>query len=401
MKDYKDLILNKQGKPLKFLNAGNHWCVRCARNAESLKSVGYEVHGLANKESYGQNVLDSLHLYKNEHQFKTAIKTLIEKGVDIVEWNNEPNGEATWIREVITETNSGDRVKLISNLHDLDSIRQKIIPISEREMFNASDALIYVSDSIREQTNKLQRVTVPNITLYNYPTKKMVETTIVDWDNAKNRKGLVYEGGVNPLGASEKEIRMNQAFKYRNLIPLMQQLIVQGNAVYAYIGNPDGYQSAIGTGIIAFPPTPFDDLMKELVKYKYNIVIFNNKEGTENQVNFTTPNKLWDGMCAGLPALACYCKETEKYIKKHNLGLVFNDIEDIKDTKHFENLYEGLLENIRKKREQLIFENQIWMFENLAAKILGVECKGVPRKIESLSTFEYGDEIIKFLLNKE
>jgi hypothetical protein len=398
MIDYKSLILNRGKQPIKIVIAGDHHCIRCIRTATALKSVGYEVHGMGSKEAYGIEIYDSYQIYKNEHQFKTSIKTLIEKGVSIIEWNNEPSHQSTWVREVITDTNSTDRVKLISNLHDLDSIRQKVIPISEREMFNVSDALIYVSDSIRDKVNKLQRVTIPTITLYNYPTKKMVESTVVDWENAKHRKGLVYEGGVNPIGNSEKDIRMNQAFKYRNLIPILQQLVVQGNQVFAHIGNPDGYQSALSTGIIAYPPIQFDELMKELVKYKYNIIIFNNKEGTEDQVNFTTPNKLWDGMCAGLPALGAYCKETEKYIKKHKLGLVFDDIEDIKDTKHFENLYEGLIESIRKKREQLIFENQIWMFENLAAKILGVEGKGVPKKIESLSTFEYGNETIKFLL---
>ena len=398
MLDYKELIKNKKGEPLKIVVAGDHWCIRCYRSVSALKSVGYEVYGLSSRDTYGIGALDISMVYKNEHQFKMAVKTYIEKGVDILEWNNEPNHPAIWAREVINELGVSDRVKLISNLHDLDTIRQNVIPISEREIFNVSDALIYVSDPIRHKIDKLQNVTVPSITLYNYPTRKMVESTIVDWDNAKYRKGLVYEGGVNPLSGTEQDIRMNKAFKYRNLIPILQQLVTQGNEVHAYIGNPDGFKSAIGTGIIANPPIPFDELLKELVKFKYNIVIFNNREGTENQVNMTTPNKLWDGMCSGLPALACYCKETEKYILKHKLGLVFDNIEDIKDTKYFEDKYESLVSNIRKKREQLIFENQIWMFENLAAKILGVEKKGVPKKIESLSTFEYGQEIIKLLL---
>ena len=46
----------------------------------------------------------------------------------------------------------------------------------------------------------------------------------------------------------------------------------------------------------------------------------------QDQVNFTTPNKCWDGLASGLPSLACWCEETEKYVVKHGIGWRFDSI---------------------------------------------------------------------------
>jgi len=390
MIDFKNPILDENGNPIKIGILAAHHCVRCIRITTALKSVGYEVFGNANKIPYGNDKYDNFLVWANEVQFKNNVKLMIDSGVRVLEWQNEPNIQAKWAYEVIQSMNVQDKVKLISNIHDSDMIRRKVIRKDEIEMFRYSDAIIYVSNPIQEQLNFLYNIDVPSMVLYNYPTKYMIDNTKIDWD--KERKGLVYEGGINALGVTQEILATNNILKYRDLFPILKLLVEQGNEVHAYAGNPDAYMTGQHLGVVVHEPTPFDKLLQEMTEYKYNLLIFNNKEGLEDQVNYTTANKMWDALAAGLPSLTCWCPEMEKYIRKHKIGLVFNDISEISDTTHFEHLYSELIENIKIKRQELIMENQIWRSENLYAKLLDLPIKEVPNSIKLISINDYGEE---------
>ena len=383
-------ILDEENNPLKIGILAAHHCVRCIRISDSLKSVGYEVFGNAEKVPYGNSVYDNFLVWANEKQFKNNVKLMIDCGVRILEWQNEPNIPVKWAYDVIRSMGVEDKVKLISNIHDSDMIRRKIIRKDEVEMIRYSDALIYVSNPIQDQLNFLYNVDVPTMVLYNYPTQRMINNTVIDWD--KEKKGLVYEGGINAIGVTKEILITNDILKYRDLFPLLKQLVEQGNEVHAYAGNPDAFTTGQHLGIILHEPTPFDILLQEMSQYKYNLLIFNNENGTEDQVNYTTANKMWDALAAGLPSLTCWCPEMEKYIRKHKIGLVFDNINEIGNTTHFDHLYSDLIENIKIKRKELVMENQIWRSENLYAKLLGLPMKEVPDHMKQISINDYGEE---------
>jgi hypothetical protein len=298
-----------------------------------------------------------------------------------------------WAKDVIRDMGKEDEVKLVYNAHDLDNVRRGFIPIPERKAFNSADAIIYVSDPIEKICNDLHSVSVPTMVLYNYPTQDMIDMVKVDWDNLEKKlPSLVYEGGVNAIGDTDDIRHLNTVFKYRNLFPIFKQLVEQGNEVHVLPGNLDAFQTGQHIGATLYPPMNFDDMLKKLTFFKYNLVIFNNEDGKEDQVNFTTPNKLWDGLAAGLPAIGCWCSETEKYIEKHNIGWTFNSVADVGNCSQLEGLYKEKMIHVRKKRSELIFERQIWRNENLYADILGLEKKGIPNDIKQQSVFEYGQE---------
>ena len=393
------MILDKNGDPISIGILAFHHCIRCVRQATAFKSVGYEVYGNANKIPYGSDVYDSFFVFKGERQFKHNVKTMIDAGVTLLSWENEPHHPAVWIREVINEMGKQDEVKLVSNIHDSDMIRRRMTTRYELEMFRVSDAVIYVSDPIEDILNNLYNVTTPSMVLYNYPTKKMVEDTQINWDDIPNRKGLVYEGGINAIGDTPEIIRTNQILKYRDLFPIFKKLIEMGNEVHAFSGNTDAYVSGQHTGVILYPPTDFKELLNKMTAFRYNLVVFNNEKGTEDQVNFTTANKIWDGLVAGLPSITCYCGEMEKYVSKHGIGVVAKSLNDIGNATQWDNIYGDLIENIKKKREELVFENQIWRSENLFAKLLGLQRKGIPNRIKEQAIFEYGEKSVTSLLN--
>ena len=388
MIDYNKPILNKEGKPLKLLEAASHFCIRCIKKSRALAKIGYEIHGLGEKIAYGTSEYKTYTIWKNERQFKNSIKMYIDQGVDIIEFNNEPDHPVSWIREVVDDMEVQNRIKIVTDFHDLDSIRRKenIIPKPERKAINNTDGIIYVSLPIQKITNELHSITKPNICLYSYCNKELI-----DYSEEERINALIYEGGVNDLDNK----LISKMFPYRNLFPIFKQLIVQGNEVHAIVGNTSAYMSGQNSGVVLHPPMEYDTMMKELSKYKWGILIFNNKGNTEPQVKYTLTNKAQEYMAAGVPSLACWCEESERWVRKHDVGITFNDVEEIGNCSQFEDRYKEIVNNIKIKKNELVMENFIWRLENLYAELLSVESKGIPDYIKKLSEFEYGLEVKK------
>uniref|UniRef100_A0A6M3XMD7 Putative methyltransferase n=1 Tax=viral metagenome TaxID=1070528 RepID=A0A6M3XMD7_9ZZZZ len=384
-------VLNKKGKPLTIGMIGDHWCIRVHKRALALQKCGYRIIICGRKVSYGTDQYPLFLMWHDERQFKNAVRVMINEGADILDFSNEPDHPVRWIREVIDEMGVGDHVKLVTDLHDLDLIRRGFITKNEREMFMKSDGLIYVSIPIQEKANYMHSVTKPNIVLYSYCNQGIIKD-VVEEEKVIERKGLVYQGGAN---AKDNE-DVNRIYPYRYLYDIIKKLVEMGNETHMYVGNVDAYDSHQETGAIMHPPTIYDKLMKELLNYKYGILIFNNEKGTEDQVNFTLTNKFFEYTAAGLPSLACWCPENMKLVEKWGVGFTFENISEIKDCSHLEEKYPEIINNIEKFNKEVYMENFIVRYENLLAELLGVPKKGVPAKIKKLHKFEYGREESNF-----
>lgn len=359
---------------------------RCIKKATAFKKLGYEIHGMGDQVAYGVDIYDTYSVWQNEKQFKNAIKMYIEMGINCITWDNEPDHPVEWCRQVIDD--SGRDVKLITDFHDLDSIRKKIIPIPEQKAFIYSDGIIYVSQPIQEIENKLHCVTKPNTVILSYCNEDAAE---YDENDIYKRTGLVYEGGANPPDDED----MNRQFAYRNLYNIMKRLVEMGNEVWMFCGNLSAYDTYQGTGAVLVPPTSYDELMKRLINYKYGIAIFNNEDGQKDQVNYTLSNKQHEYMMAGIPTLACWCPEIMRYVDKHKIGFVFEHINQIGNCSQLHSQYPYIMESIKRKRKELTMENFIYRIENLYAELLGVEKKGIPDNIKEINVFEYGKEDVE------
>jgi glycosyltransferase involved in cell wall biosynthesis len=381
-------LLNKDGNPLRILMISSHHCIRVIKETIALQKMGYKVDGLANRSiSWGTDLHDTFGIWLNERQFKNYIADNKER-YDILHFSNEPDAPVKWIKEVV-----GDSIPLIVDLHDLDSIRREIIPIPEREMFNYGDAFIYASQPIQEKTNKLHAVTKPNIVLYSYCTDGMIS---YDPKDIPNRKGLLYEGGANPPEDNE----MNRVFSYRSLYDIIKKLVEMGNETYMFCGNVSAFETYQNTGAVLYPPTMYNDMMNEMIKYKYGILIFNNEDGKKDQVNYTLTNKMMEYLHCGMPSLTCWCPESEKYVNKHKIGFVFNHISEIENCSQLESQYNEIMDNIWEAKKNLIMENFIWKVENLMADLLHLKRKPISDKVKKLNIFEYGKDDVESLLPK-
>jgi hypothetical protein len=385
LNDYDKPILNKEGKPLKIAMLADHHCIRVQKQAKALKSLGYEVWGNGTKVSYGMNTYDQYLVYDGEAQFKNNVKLMVSNGCNILHFHNEPSHPVKWIREVVQDMTASDRVKIVADLHDLDTIRQGFASVAELEMMANADGLIYVSQPIQEIINRLFKVNIPNTVVYSYCNKD-----IVSFDESKifDRKGLVYEGGLNP----PDDIDLNRRFSYRDLYGIMKRLVEMGNETHIFCGNMSAYTTYQNIGAVICPPTIYNEMMEKLTKFKYGICIFNKEDGQKAQVKYTLSNKEEEYLQAGLPSLACWCPETMEHIKKHGIGFVFNHIDEVGDCSQLENQYLDIMKNIKTKRQELVMENFIIKTENLYAELLGLEKKGMPDNIKNIHLFEYGEK---------
>ena len=109
--EYEKLILNNRGMPLKILMVGKHTCIRVIREAQALKSVGYEVDLLTNKISYGTDVFSQIGFWHNQEQFTNFLSERRNK-YDIIEVHNEPDFMVIWSKEIVK---GNKKTKVIHN----------------------------------------------------------------------------------------------------------------------------------------------------------------------------------------------------------------------------------------------------------------------------------------------
>ena len=188
---------------------------------------------------------------------------------------------------------------------------------------------------------------------------------------------------------------MNRVFAYRSLYDIIRKLVEMGNETHMFVGNASAYSSYQTTGAVIKPPTIYNKMMEELIKYKYGILIFNNEDGTKDQVNFTLSNKTQEYAAAGLAQLACWCPESMKLVDKWKIGFTFDHIEEVGDCSQLEDEYLEKIDNIREYNKKVYMENFIIKIENLYAETLGVEKKSMPDDIKNIHLFEYGEEDVK------
>ena len=230
--------------------------------------------------------------------------------------------------------------------------------------------------------------------LYSYCNKGKIE---YDESKLSERQGLVYEGGANP----PDDAALAQQFAYRSLYNIMKKLVEMGNEVHMFCGNLGAYQTYNNTGAVCYPPTEYDELMEKMQNHKYGILIFNNEDGKKQQVNFTTTNKMFEYAACGIPSLACWCPESEKYVDKWGIGFTFKHIEEIKDAADCDQHYVEKMNNIKAYNKVGCMENFIVKLENMYARLLGLEFKGMPDDIGKLHLKEFGDEDVAYTLGSK
>lgn len=349
------LCTKKNGDPIRILHIGHHFCIRNIKQCRALKKKGYQVDALTNRVSYGTESYDRILFYHTRDQYRAILKD-VKDWYDIIQVANEPD----WM--LVVAHNVGCK-NLVHDCHDLDSVRLNAANLDEIRVFQRADAAIFVSKPIEKFAKELYQFDMPTAVLYHFCNDDIVEYPPED---ESGRSGIVYEGGANPPWQDQQT-----PFKYRSLYSHFKKLVEMGNEVHMYIGNIDGYEAYQDIGAFVRPPTHYDELMKQMLGFKWGALIFNNEDLDQPQTNLTTMNKAYEYIMCGLPIIAMGAPEQVRVLEKYGVVLDHAKTEDIGNIEQkYGHLYPELKANVDKARKMLTMERHIHIVENLYNEVL-------------------------------
>ena len=343
-------------KKIKIVWTSEHCCIRVIKLARPLMKTGkYDIHGLAKQVSYGTEAFDKFSFYHNQNQFKNLIRDL---DADVYVHSNEPNHQLNWIREVQPDA------KIILDAHDFDSLRVSLITVAEQKSITNCDGMLFVSREVKEFILDLHRDQLrdkPTAIVEHYCNEEF----LTDECNppADNRKGIVYQGGA------QSPPYKNAQFKYRQVYHLFKQLVDQGNEFHLMAGNPDVFATYANIGAFMYQPQMYGDLMKKMRHHKWGVIVWNNADKSQLHVDFTRTNKEQEYLACGLPIIVFGAQATADYVKMHNVGVVFDKIEDIVP-EALDEAYAECKANVDKLRPKLTMESHIYRMESLIERVL-------------------------------
>jgi len=362
-------VKGEDGKPIRVLFTAHHCCIRVIKQLRSLKKLGYKIDILTNIVSYGTHEFNAVHYYHTEEQFKNTVRE-IGHLFDLVVHHNEPNVQTIWLDEIKKEC--GFKYKILTDFHDINSIRLGTADKEEIKVMQIADGLIYVSEPCQKLTNELYNYTRPSVIFEHYCNKEWVgyKNYVPGPVDLSRRHGIVYEGGLNPPEHMTDPAQRDM-FKYRTIYPYFKEAVANGNEVILFVGNPNGYQTHLDIGATVFPPTAYDEMMMRMQEYKWGWVIFGEKDNP--QTKYTQANKFYEYIKTGCIPIVCWCEETERVTKELGCGIVLNNPKELGNIEaNFGHLYPKLKARVDEINitGELDSENHINKIEGLWRQVL-------------------------------
>ena len=341
----------ENGRKIKIGYTSQHCCIRVIKISRALLKTGkYEIHGLANQLSYGTEFFNTMSFYHSNRQFAQSVRRMSD--IDVWIHANEPNHQVNRIRRELPDA------KIILDGHDFDGIRCGLIPLDEMRALTNCDGVIFVSDEVKAFMLELHRDQLKDkkvITLTHYCNDEFVPR---ETPSGNQRHGLVYEGGAQSPPYEGK------AFAYRHLYPLFQQLVDQGVELHLMFGNIDATRNYSNIGAFVYEPQMYPELMKKMMGMKWGAIIFNNANRSQQQVNLTLCNKMFEYFACGLPIIVFGAPATEDWIKKNGGGIIVDDLKDI-TPQLLESKYAEKRAEVDKIRGDLTMEKHIGILDQM------------------------------------
>ena len=124
-------------------------------------------------------------------------------------------------------------------------------------------------------------------------------------------------------------------------------------------------------GAHVYPPTLYDKMMREMTAFKWGWILFGAPD--DPQTEMTSANKTFELIKCGCVPIACWCKETERFIKEMKCGIVLNHPNELGNIEqNFGHLYPELKARVDEINinGELDAENHIYKIENLHREVL-------------------------------
>lgn len=368
------LIYNKQIKRVKLVNIlflRPQPGIRSLKYALAFKNVGFSVsviHGYVCKTlteyyGYGDEYFKKfvkLDLKNLDKDIKRVVKRY---HIDLIHSHNAPD------YLTVAAIRAANDVPIIHENQDVISLRKTpfspgSFPGSDREslLLNESianeqcDARIHVTEEMFEYI-KEKYGSKREIVFCNYMSESMLPTSFKE--KLSKKEGdvhVVYEGSLSSFNDDHYDI----AEIFEGIAS--HQLHIH---IYAAKSNLDYKDLAEKHGFIHYHGhlNP-RKLFEEITQYDFGWAGFNDTKNKPH-MDVALPNKTMEYLACGLPTLSFPHEAQKRFIKKHGVGIIIDDLEMLPQKLSEKDLLKKVQENVLRKRFHFTFEKNIGEVINL------------------------------------
>ena len=343
----------------------NHTCIRAKKQAIVLRQLGYNVHLVGNLISDSQ-IFQTTTRMGDANEIEKVIDSLKNK-IDIWHVHNEPNWPVVSVRRVLPNA------KIVMDHHDSQHWRVKkgltFFDEKEKASFYEEDTADLCADAFVVPSKRClaefsERVKKPTIFVPSACPK----------DENRLRSFAVRGGLCSQGGHVTPELsKLSGVEKWRDYTDIYTEL--KGKVhIFTYSPNyflrMDGdnpaeddtatYYKGLG---VETNKRYYHELLDMMGEHTWNLVgNWWNEHPEGNVWNYALPNKLFDGIAAGVPPVVIGCPEAAELVRELDIGLVI---------KHPQELVTKWNEHIEKRKNLLLYRDK-YALENYIEPLIGL-----------------------------
>jgi len=290
--------------------------------------LGNEVHLIAKKQVGFSEFYKTFIHYSDIGQCIEGIK--LHPDADIFHCHNEPSWFVSAVKEVFPNKpvvlDVHDTFLTRSTSEEADEAMSKGLPhvrvtTEERNNFQLADALVFVSDAVRDATVEEFDLKQKKIVLPSY-----VPATLFQYHTKEWMGGLVYEGRVT-LPEENQGLNLNTGAYYCDYQQVAGAAKEIGIDFHVYAGREDeAFKKAYSEISFIHPGYDFRNLLRQISRHDWGLVgnLINSP-----QWNMTLPNKLFDYMASGIPSVCINASSSSEVVEGRKIGITVASLPEL------------------------------------------------------------------------
>lgn len=320
-------------------------CGRALKIADVLLKKGHTVNLITQGFPSDWGQFSTVMTCMDDAQMIRSIDTISDK-TDIFHVHNEPSKMVSMVRDVT-------RKPVVLDVHDSYITRNGMHMTDERMNFSAADALVFVSEPVRDAVMSEFGLSNPTKVLPSY-----VPFDYYSYSTTPMYSGLCYEGRVTDGDGLEGSTA------YCNYLDLAKKCKELEIDLHLYSGSSRDVMDKYKDYAFIHEPVSLKTLIRIIGRHIWNLVGNITKH---SQWDLTCPNKLFDGIAAGLPPVVINAKWSADLVREYDIGIVVESLEELVDRW---GECKGKLKNLMKVRGELSLDNHIHIVEDMYKEIL-------------------------------
>lgn len=357
---------------MKICKIAAHACIRVQKMALPLMQRGHKVYLLSQKVPTFADAYDGYSQCFSVEQMRNMIVELSE-WADVFHCHNEPSWFVTLVKEncdkpVVLDVHDSYLARSTPEEADeANKAGKKHMRISteERNNFQLADALVFPAQPFADMIISEFKLTQPYIILPSYLPRNLYNYMASEWQG-----GIVYEGRFD-LKPDLIE-KGHTGFEYTDYTEFSQECKNYGVDFHFYGRHDEKFLKACEPihatensphGIICHAAEPYNKLMKAISKHDWGLVgnIF-----TTPEWKVALPNKLFEYIAAGVPAVSMNADYCSQVIAEGGFGITVKSVEELTErwSEHTE-----CRKVLLRTRSRYMMENHIHRLEQLYQQI--------------------------------